>query len=76
MRSEHAVQNFQFCSGDCIDKDIELLLSGLILVADEYRRRIFFNYERRLRLRSPPEKVDNIRTVVHEVFYIRHSCLQ
>lgn len=26
-------------------------------LSDEYRRRIFFNYERRLRLRSPPEKV-------------------
>lgn len=27
------------------------------LVGDAYRRRIFFNYERRIRLQSPPEKV-------------------
>ncbi|WCJ30345.1 Calcium uptake protein mitochondrial [Euphorbia peplus] len=30
--------------------------SGFIL-GDKYRRRIFFNYEKRIRLRSPPEKV-------------------
>ncbi|KAH7524607.1 hypothetical protein FEM48_Zijuj06G0137300 [Ziziphus jujuba var. spinosa] len=27
------------------------------LFGDEYRRKIFFNYEKRIRLRSPPEKV-------------------
>ncbi|XP_030548386.1 calcium uptake protein, mitochondrial-like [Rhodamnia argentea] len=27
------------------------------LFGDEYRRRVFFNYEKRIRLRSPPEKV-------------------
>ncbi|KAK9706255.1 hypothetical protein RND81_07G113700 [Saponaria officinalis] len=27
------------------------------LFKDEYRRRVFFNYEKRIRLRSPPEKV-------------------
>ncbi|XP_058067437.1 calcium uptake protein, mitochondrial-like isoform X2 [Magnolia sinica] len=27
------------------------------LFADSYRRRVFFNYEKRIRLRSPPEKV-------------------
>ncbi|XP_027940369.1 calcium uptake protein, mitochondrial [Vigna unguiculata] len=30
--------------------------SGLLL-GDEFRRNIFFNYEKRMRLRSPPEKV-------------------
>lgn len=28
--------------------------------ADSYRRRVFFNYEKRLRLQSPPEKVINL----------------
>uniref|UniRef100_R7WAV8 Calcium-binding atopy-related autoantigen 1 n=1 Tax=Aegilops tauschii TaxID=37682 RepID=R7WAV8_AEGTA len=27
------------------------------LLADSYRRRVFFNYEKRIRLRSPPEKI-------------------
>ncbi|GAB4832760.1 hypothetical protein Ancab_006777 [Ancistrocladus abbreviatus] len=27
------------------------------LFGDDYRRRVFFNYEKRMRLRSPPEKV-------------------
>lgn len=27
------------------------------LFKDEYRRRVFFNYEKRIRMRSPPEKV-------------------
>jgi hypothetical protein len=27
--------------------------------ADGYRRRVFFNYEKRIRLQSPPEKVIN-----------------
>lgn len=25
--------------------------------ADSYRRRVFFNYEKRIRMQSPPEKV-------------------
>lgn len=66
--SGHAIQKFLLCTGDNFCKDTEQFLSWLILVADEYRRRIFFNYERRLRLRSPPEKVDNIPTVVHKTF--------
>jgi hypothetical protein len=28
--------------------------------ADGYRRRVFFNYEKRIRLQSPPEKVINL----------------
>ena len=47
----------------------------LDLVAEEYRRRIFFNYERRLRMRSPPEKVNASLTLVHEVCYLGYSCL-
>lgn len=27
------------------------------IVPDSYRRRVFFNYEKRIRLQSPPEKV-------------------
>ncbi|XP_072072288.1 calcium uptake protein, mitochondrial isoform X3 [Arachis hypogaea] len=27
------------------------------LFSDSYRRRVFFNYEKRIRLQSPPEKV-------------------
>ena len=29
----------------------------LIIVADALRRKIIFNYEKRIRMRSPPEKV-------------------
>ncbi|KAF8407184.1 hypothetical protein HHK36_006310 [Tetracentron sinense] len=29
----------------------------IFLIGDAYRRKIFFNYEKRIRLRSPPEKV-------------------
>ena len=29
----------------------------MVELADAYRRRVFFNYEKRIRLRSPPEKV-------------------
>lgn len=36
-------------------KFIDLLI--VVVVADAYRRKIFFNYEKRIRLRSPPEKV-------------------
>lgn len=28
-----------------------------LVIADAYRRRVFFKYEKRIRLRSPPEKV-------------------
>ncbi|CAJ1972062.1 unnamed protein product [Sphenostylis stenocarpa] len=31
--------------------------SGSLLLGDAFRRKVFFNYERRIRLRSPPEKV-------------------
>ncbi|KAK3211704.1 hypothetical protein Dsin_016410 [Dipteronia sinensis] len=31
--------------------------SSKFLIGDAYRRKIFFNYEKRIRLRSPPEKV-------------------
>ncbi|KAK7383486.1 hypothetical protein VNO78_29165 [Psophocarpus tetragonolobus] len=31
--------------------------SGSLLLGDAFRRKIFFNYEKRIRLRSPPEKV-------------------
>lgn len=30
------------------------------LVTDAYRKKVFFKYEKRLRMRSPPEKVWNI----------------
>lgn len=33
------------------------LLPLYFLVTDDYRRKIFFNYEKRIRMRSPPEKV-------------------
>lgn len=32
-------------------------VSFLSIVPDSYRRRVFFNYEKRIRLQSPPEKV-------------------
>lgn len=32
-------------------------MQDVVMAAEAYRRRVFFNYERRLRLRSPPEKV-------------------
>lgn len=32
-------------------------MQDMVMAAEAYRRRVFFNYERRLRLRSPPEKV-------------------
>ncbi|XLT01537.1 hypothetical protein HN51_050888 [Arachis hypogaea] len=39
---------------------------------DSYRRRVFFNYEKRIRLQSPPEKVfeyfASIKTVNGEVY--------
>lgn len=42
------------------------------LFGDDYRRRVFFNYEKRIRLTSPPEKVfeyfASIRTENGEVF--------
>ncbi|XP_027329326.1 calcium uptake protein, mitochondrial-like isoform X2 [Abrus precatorius] len=31
--------------------------TGTLLFGDAFRRKIFFNYEKRIRLRSPPEKV-------------------
>ncbi|KAK7377206.1 hypothetical protein VNO80_02627 [Phaseolus coccineus] len=31
--------------------------SGSLLLGDAFRRNVFFNYEKRMRLRSPPEKV-------------------
>jgi hypothetical protein len=40
---------------DRLFKFIDLLI--VVVVADAYRRKIFFNYEKRIRLRSPPEKV-------------------
>nr|GMD45748.1 calcium uptake protein, mitochondrial [Ipomoea batatas] len=32
-------------------------MNAEILFADAFRRKVFFNYERRIRMRSPPEKV-------------------
>ncbi|KAG7021189.1 Calcium uptake protein, mitochondrial [Cucurbita argyrosperma subsp. argyrosperma] len=42
------------------------------LFGDDYRRRVFFNYEKRIRIQSPPEKVfeyfASIHTVDGEIF--------
>lgn len=32
-------------------------MKAKILFADAFRRKVFFNYEKRIRMRSPPEKV-------------------
>lgn len=41
-------------------------------MADAFRRKIFFNYEKRLRLQSPPEKVFII-FCKHAVSFAAHN---
>ncbi|EXB80741.1 Calcium uptake protein 1 [Morus notabilis] len=61
---------FLLFGGSKSDMESELLVF-LVVNADAYRRKVFFNYEKRIRLRSPPEKVfeyfASVRTVEGEL---------
>ncbi|TXG62215.1 hypothetical protein EZV62_013578 [Acer yangbiense] len=42
--------------------------SSKFLFGDAFRRKIFFNYEKRIRLRSTPEKVFKIKIKINKIF--------
>jgi hypothetical protein len=49
-------------------------VSFLSIVPDSYRRRVFFNYEKRIRLQSPPEKVRNLSGMeIFSLYLCQHS---
>ncbi|XP_062222778.1 calcium uptake protein, mitochondrial-like isoform X1 [Phragmites australis] len=54
-----------FASFGCAGAAGELEERRRFLFGDSYRRRVFFNYEKRIRTRSPPEKIFEYFASVH-----------
>ncbi|KAF5812858.1 putative calcium uptake protein/3 [Helianthus annuus] len=49
--------NSQFAYADSVEQSLETEKKPKYIVADSYRRKVFFKYEKRIRTQSPPEKV-------------------
>lgn len=51
---------------------IWMIVNAVFMVSDSYRRKVFFKYEKRIRMQSPPEKVTvTSLTMYDDIMYVR-----